>query len=89
MRLETALACRRLAALAGAGAALPLFGLGAWLSAYIMQNARTLGFPPEILFPPPPPASAVWLALPLALLVGALGGALGSGLGAVLRLNER
>jgi len=53
------------------------------------QHAQTLGFPPETLVPPAPPASAVWLALPLTLLAGAIGGALGSGLGAVLHLNER
>ncbi|HEY7068099.1 MAG TPA: hypothetical protein VII06_42000 [Chloroflexota bacterium] len=83
------LACPRVAALAGALAALPLFALGAWLVAYSMTHARALGAPPELLVPALPPASAVWLALPLTLLLGAAAGALGSGLGANLRLNER
>ena len=79
----------RAAALAGLAAAVPLFALGTWLTYYVMQHTRTLGFPPEIFISPAPPASAVWLALPLTLVAGAIGGALGSGLGGVLRLNER
>jgi len=79
----------RSAALAGLGAAVSLFGLGVGLVYYLMQHARALGAPPEILIPAMPPASAVWLTLPLILLVGAVAGSLGSGLGAVLRLNER
>jgi hypothetical protein len=74
---------------AGAAAAPPLVALGAWLNSFVALHAGRLGFPPEILLPPTPPAAAVWLALPLAMLAGALGGGLGSGLGAILRLNQR
>jgi hypothetical protein len=76
-------------ALAGALAAVPLTLYAFWQVPQVIQNAPSLGIPPEIVVPPVPGPGAFVAAAPAALLAGALGMWLGGGLGAMLRLNQR